>query len=384
MRILTLCYEYPPIGGGGGVVAAGVAREMVQAGHRVDLVTSRFGDEPLREQRDGVRIHRHGCRRRVSHYTTAAELITTLWPAYRAASALIGRARPDVIHVHFALPGGLVALALARRHRIPFVLTVHGSDVPGYNPDRFHWQHRLAMPLWRRIMAGAAVVTSPSQYLAGLVRSSVGVPVRVIPNGFAPTGARGTAKRKLVLVVSRLFPRKGVQHFLEAIRDLDTDWEFVVAGDGPCMPELRAQAARIRPSVRFVGFVGRDVLAGLYAQASILVFPSIKENCPMVLLEAMEAGCAVLTTEADGCAEVVGDAGVTVPVAAPQALRHALASLMADEDRRVSLAESARQRASLFGWPRVTALYLHALADAASPQARPEHAESMDQGRVRR
>ena len=384
MRILTLCYEYPPIGGGGGVVAAGVAREMVRAGHRLDLVTSRFGGEPWREQRDGVRIHRHGCRRRVSHYTTAAELTTTLWPAYRLASALIGRVRPDVIHAHFALPGGIVALALARRYRVPFVLTVHGSDVPGYNPDRFQWQHRLAMPLWRRILAGAAVVTSPSQYLAGLVRSSVGVPVRVIPNGFTPTGRGGTAKRKVVLVVARLFPRKGVQHFLEAIRDLDTDWEFVVAGDGPSMPELRAQAARIRPSVRFVGFVGRDVLAGLYAQASILVFPSIKENCPMVLLEAMEAGCAVLTTEADGCAEVVADAGVTVPTAAPKALRHALESLMADEGRRNSLGRSGRERASLFGWPRVTELYLHALSDALSPASSTERAESLEQGRARR
>ena len=104
----------------------------------------------------------------------------------------------------------------------------------------------------------------------------------------------------------------------------------------------------------------------------------------MVLLEAMEAGCAVLTTDADGCAEVVADAGVTVPTAAPKALRHALESLMADEGRRNSLGRSGRERASLFGWPRVTELYLHALSDALSPPSSTERAESLEQGRARR
>ena len=96
--------------------------------------------------------------------------LTTLIPAYRLASQLIEMERPDLIHVHFALPSGLVAYQLSRRFNIPYVLTVHGSDIPGYNPDRFTWSHRIAGPFWRRVVKGAAVVTSPSEFLARLLR----------------------------------------------------------------------------------------------------------------------------------------------------------------------------------------------------------------------
>lgn len=357
MKILSLNYEYPPIGGGGGVAAAALNAALVEAGDSVRVVTSRWRGLAPVEVVNGVTVHRAACWRKHKHFTTAAELSTTLIPAYLTAARLIREERPDVIHTHFALPSGVVARQLSTWFGIPYVLTAHGSDIPGYNPDRFAILHALVRPAWKRIVKGAAAVTSPSEFLAGLIRKNLNVPIHIVPNGYSPATNTGRPKRKLVLVVARLFRRKGVQHFIRSIDKLETDWEFVVAGDGPYYDELRRLAQNTRATIRFTGFIDKQTLQALYEEARILVFPSIRENFPMVLLEAMEAGCTVITTDAEGCAEVVGDTGVVIPKGQPAPIRTALCDLMQNEARCDELARAARQRVELFRWPRIAGLY---------------------------
>ena len=357
MRILSLTYEYPPIGGGGGRVAAALNEELARSGDRVEVLTSRMRGFASHEQIGAVTVHRSACVRRDAHYTTALELSTTLLPAWREGCRLIEVFQPDLVHTHFVLPSGVIAWRLARRYGVPYVVTAHGSDIPGYNPDRFATLHRLLKPFWRQIVANASLLVSPSEFLAGLIRAQVDLPIRVIPNGYAPAASRGRTKRNLVLVVARLFPRKGVQRFIEAIPGMPGDWEYVIAGDGPQLPRLKNLAERLRVPVRFVGFVDAHTLRGYYEEAKILVFPSIRENFPMVLLEAMDAGCAVITTDAEGCGEVVGRAGVVVRKDDAQQIRSALHQLMGDPRLCEELRRKAMRRADEFRWPRIAGLY---------------------------
>src|SRR6185295_19225916 len=169
----------------------------------------------------------------------------------------------------------------------------------------------------------------------------VDLPIRVIPNGYSPAAALGKQKRNLVLVVARLFPRKGVQRFIEAIPGMPRDWDYVIAGDGPYLPKLKELAERLQVPVRFIGFVDAHTLRGYYEEARILVFPSIRENFPMVLLEAMDAGCAVITTDAEGCAEAVGNAGIVVKAGNAFEIRAALTKLMEDPENRELLSRRA-------------------------------------------
>jgi glycosyltransferase involved in cell wall biosynthesis len=357
VKVLSLNYEYPPIGGGGGVAAAALNAALVEGGDTVRVVTSRMHGLSPSEIVNGVAVTRSAAWRRHRHFTTAPELATTLLPAYLAAAKLIREERPDVLHTHFALPSGVIARQLSSWYGIPYVLTAHGSDIPGYNPDRFAVMHRLLRPFWKRIVLQAAAVTSPSEFLAGLIRKHANVPIHIVPNGYNPAPSTGRPKRKLVLVVARLFRRKGVQHFIRSVDNLDTDWEFVVAGDGPYYDELRAQARNTRANIQFTGFIDKTTLQGLYEEARILVFPSIRENFPMVLLEAMEAGCAVITTDAEGCAEVVGDSGLVIPKGAAAPIRTALCDLMQNPAMCDELARKARRRVELFRWPRIAGLY---------------------------
>jgi len=161
-----------------------------------------------------------------------------------------------------------------------------------------------------------------------------------------------------------MFPRKGIQYFIDAVAGMDNGWEMIIAGDGPYRPELEARARKVAPKVRFVGFVNPETLRILYESSRILVFPSIQENFPMVLLEAMDAGCAVVTTNAEGCAEVVGNAGIVVPKGNPKGIRDALERLAANPALVEDLSARGVARAATLAWPRIVPQY-RAILNAA-------------------
>ena len=156
-----------------------------------------------------------------------------------------------------------------------------------------------------------------------------------------------------MLVVARLFPRKGVQHFLQAVCGMPSDWEYLIVGDGPYMDALRAQAAEVASPAKFAGYINQLELIGLYEEASIFVFPSIQENFPMVLLEAMDAGCAVITTDAEGCAEVIGDSGIVIEKSNSLEIRRSLVQLMGNESLRHKLSAQAEERVKNFRWLQI-------------------------------
>jgi glycosyltransferase involved in cell wall biosynthesis len=374
MRILTLSYEFPPVGGGGAKVVHGLARELVAAGHEVDVVTMAFRDLPRRERVDGIEVHRIPCWRRSAAVCQPLEMAAYLGRAFGYVVRLARERRYDVNHTHFILPDGILALALARRLGLPYVLTPHGSDVPGYNPDRFTRLHRFTLPVWRDIVGGAARVVSPSEHLAGMIRRHApAAPLDVIPNGIDVARFRATRERcDRVLVVSRLFPRKGVQYLLAALDGAGLDCPVEVVGTGPYEADLRAHAAAldVPAPVRFHGWLDNTgpALRELYETSRIFVFPSEAENFPIVLLEAMAAGLAIVTTRGTGCDAVIGDAGIAVPPRDPLALRAALRRLLDDPALCRELGRAARERLERrFGWPAVAARYAEAYAACARP-----------------
>ena len=357
MKVLCLSYEYPPLGGGGAAVARGLAEELVKAGHEVELVTSGMKDLPETEMIGGVDIHRVRCLRRHRHYTTTLELITQIYPSFRKALELIRANRYDLIHTHFIYPTGLVSYLLNKLTGLPYVITVHGSDVPGYNPDRFQLEHKLSRWLWLAIVRNSAGLICPSDHIKRLLRVYSDHPATIIPNGITVKPSDAVEKRNQILIVSRLFKRKGVQFLLEAVRDIDTDWKVLIAGDGSYLDKLKAIAKGVRPKIEFLGYVRGKALQDLYNSSKIFVFPSLSENFPVVLLEAMEAGCAIITSDIDSCKEVIGDAGMTTPAASASHLKDALTHLMRNEAEIQKFRELALNRVREFDWPAVADKY---------------------------
>ena len=109
-----------------------LAEALARRGHEVDVVTAGMRGLPSFEQQNGVRIHRVGGIRRRPHYSTAAEQLSQLIPTYRKTMELVRGREFDLLHCHFVVPGGAVGYLVAQRTGLPYVVTAHGSDVPGW------------------------------------------------------------------------------------------------------------------------------------------------------------------------------------------------------------------------------------------------------------
>ena len=373
MRLLVLNYEYPPLGGGASPVSRGLCLELAARGHELDVVTMAYRGLPRLEDQGRLRIFRVPSIRRAAHICHAHEMLSYVASAWRTGASLLRSRDYDLIHAHFLYPSGVVAHLLHQMSGIPYVVTAHGSDVPGYNPDRFRTSHRLLRPLWRTVAGRASTIVCPSRWLADLVESHrPGTPVRVIPNGIDPRWTVPGEKQRTLLVVSRLFERKGIQFLLRGLRGIELDWTVHVVGDGPYRSTLEELARGVRATVVFHGWLDNESpeLKRLYASAGLFVFPSLAENLPTCLLEAMLSGAAIVASDIPPCREALGHAARFVPAADPTMLASQLLDLVADDAARARLGAEARRRAlDRFAWSRVGARYEEMFAAAAATRA---------------
>ncbi len=377
MRILMTCFEFPPLGGGGSRAVNGLANELAALGHYVDLVTMRFRGLPRSEVIGRVNVYRVPCLRFRTAICTPPELLSYVLGAWPVVQRLLRESCPDIIHSHFILPDGLLAMAMRRWSGIPYVITAHGSDVPGYNPDRFRVLHPILTPIWIRVVRQANAIISPSQSLANLIRAKhYEGPLGIIPNGHRMTGVATTRHQPgNLLVVSRLFERKGVQYLLQALEGFAQPLNLHIVGDGPYLIELKQAAQRLhtRAVVHFHGWVDNTSSAfrELIETATIFALPSEAENFPNALLEAMAAGLAIITTSGTGCEEVVGPTALLVPPRNAARIRAAIERLLAEPAFCDQLGRAAQARVrERFSWGSVAArhveTYERAVRDARS------------------
>jgi len=362
MKILTLTYEYPPLGGGGGKVAQGLAEHLVQRGHEVDVITMGYKDLPKLEKTGKLSIMRlAGIRSKTESCHMGEMLPHEIYALYRA-SKLIRRNNYDLIHAHFLFPDGFAARILASIFKLPLMVTAHGSDVPGYNPDRFKLLHVVLNPIWHFTVAGVTRIVSPSEHLITLIKKEAeNAPTQVIPNGFDPSRFRTDRPRQArIIVVTRLFQRKGVQYVLQAVAKLKQQVEVHIVGDGHYLEELKQLDKSLGTQAKFWGWLDNnsDELKELYETSSIFAFTSDQENFPINLLEAMCAGNAIITTDSSGTSEVVGDAAIIVPRQDPDAICAALEKLLDSPEYALELGKKARARLDQnFSWQAVTERY---------------------------
>ncbi len=363
MKILMLNYEFPPLGGGSSPVTLQLGRELVRLGHQVDVVTMAGRGLPGREIVEGMQVLRLPALRLRREKSTTPEMLTFLVSALLRLPGIARRGNYDLNHTHFIFPTGPAALWLKKRTGLPYLVTSHGSDVPGYNPDRFGLQHKILAPLWRSVVRGAERITTPSSDHGNLVlRAAPWARVEAVPNGIDPEEFRpDRPRKKVILGAGRLFPRKNYALLVRALEGLDPSWEVVLAGEGPERPRLEALAREKKVRLTVTGWLDRKSprLKELYETSAIFVLPSLKESFGMVVAEAMAAGMAVVTTREGGPAEVAGEAGILVPAGDLQALRRAVLGLVENEAARRDMASRARERAlARFAWPVVARRFL--------------------------
>lgn len=373
-RILLINYEFPPLGGGAANATDNTARELVALGHAVLVLTSAFDGLPTLERRaDGVEIRRIPTLRRRRDRSSILEMLVFLASSLLMAPWAALRWRPDATVAYFGLPCGPAAWMVKALFGVPYLVSLRGGDVPGFQYDGISLYHRLAGPvigwLWHR----SAGVVANSEGLAGLARRfTPDLPIAIIPNGvdatrFTPPSQREATGADLTLLfVGRVVRQKGLDVLLDALAALPLSLRdrlsLTIVGDGPARSELQERAARLGLTERvlFRGWLGRDALPDAYRTADLFVFPSRDEGMPNVVLEAMAAGLPVVATRIAGNQDLVvdGETGLMLEVDDTAALTTALARLIGDVDLRHRLgAEGRRRVVERFSWRAVAAAY---------------------------
>ena len=132
----------------------------------------------------------------------------------------------------------------------------------------------------------------------------------------------------------------------EAVSDSDIGYEVHICGDGPMMEELQALAKESKTKIVFHGWINNksEKYKNLLESAAIYSLVSAKENASKSLLEALSAGCAVITSNIAGCPESVGDAGITIEPENAEKLKNVLYRLANDESEIARLGKKGRER----------------------------------------
>jgi glycosyltransferase involved in cell wall biosynthesis len=213
------------------------------------------------------------------------------------------------LHNHFANSGATVGLLASKLQPMPWSFTMHGISETDYP---------AGMLLGRKI-AAADFVACVSYFARAqamrLVAPDHWAKLHVVRCGldFSALPARPRSDSAVrVICVGRLSPEKGQTGLIEAFRPLAGDnsgLELMIVGDGPELKRLKALATRlgVADRVRFAGRLGeRDALQQI-AAADILVLPSFMEGLPIVLMEAMAMGTAVIASRVAGIPELIED-----------------------------------------------------------------------------
>src|SRR5665213_2727437 len=380
MRLLFINYEFPPVGGGAAYASLTLAHELVRLNHQIDFLTIATDGNTADEFIDGIHVHRVRAYRRGVHESGVIGALSFLGFAATRLRQLARANRYDAYHYYFSLPTGLLTFVPGEHRRQPYVVSLRGSDVPGYDPA-LNWPHRSLLPITRRIWRGAYRVVTNSANLRQLaLNSAPDMAIDVILNATSMTAtcsARETRTGLRVLVVSRLIARKGIDTLILALaKPGNEDLSLDIAGEGPDGGTLRrlAHACGVAGRIRFHGFVSRAGLAALYADADIFVLSSLAESCSMALLEAMGAGLPLVASRVGGTVELIehGSNGLLFKPQDVDELAVALHTLARNPALRERFAAANRALAHRhFSWRAVARQY-EAIFQRATCQYVPE------------
>jgi len=363
-----LNYEFPPIGGG--AAKANLCLLKQYAGRkdlRVDMLTSApkpgFKSEKFSEN---ITIHKIGIRKKHLHFWRRIEVIEWLVKAGFYYRMLLRKNDYDLAHAFFGFPTGW--LCYRNADRLPYIISLRGSDVPGRNA-RLQLDYKILAPVFRAIWKNASAMVACSEGLkerAMLFMPSV--PIDVIPNGveldrFSPIETAEKSEALRLLTVGRLSVTKRIEMLIDAVEILHRTAckvRLTVVGGGKMEQQFRKIVAEKELSdvIKMTGRMDSKRMPELYRRNDIFISASMQEGMSNAMLEAMSSGLPIVTTRCEGLAELIDGNGLIVEHDNIEEIAKAVKRLADNPELYKQMSTAARKQAEKFDWANVASSYI--------------------------
>ncbi len=406
LRIALLGYRSDPYSGGQGIYLHYLSKALIDAGHRVDVISGppypRLDPRIKLIRLPSLDLFQNGLGaitlKNLLSITDLIEWISKLTGGFaepysfgRRAFKYLRKHRNeyDLVHDNQSLSFGMLKI---QSIGLPLVTTIHHpitSDLRIALSDASTWQERVLIRRWHSFLKMQAKVSRRLRHIVTVSECSqkdialdFALPlekISVIYNGidtdiFKPMPEIGRRSNLVMATASADAPLKGVRYLLEAFAILlekYPDLELILVGkmhSGGNTEQL-INDLKLTASISFVSGISTSELVKMYAQATLVVVPSVYEGFGLPAGEAMACGLPVVSTDGGALPEIVGDSAVVVPTRDAKALANAALRLLGKPSLREEMGAKARNHIKqCFSWEacaaKMTKYYQKVVADA--------------------
>ncbi|MGA2323255.1 MAG: glycosyltransferase family 4 protein [Sedimentisphaerales bacterium] len=368
MKVLMINYEFPPIGGGAGKAHLAILKRYAgNSDLQVDVLAS--APKPgfmVQKLSDNVTIYTVGVHKKNLHYWRKIEVVEWVLKATPPYRRLLKENRYDLVHAFFGLPTGWLCYRTA--NRLPYIISLRGSDVPGGHA-RLQFEYKLLGPLLKRIWTDASALVACSDGLKNrAMRFLPSANIDIIPNGidldkFHPASSRELSGELKLLTVGRLSVTKRFEMLVEAVEILSKQGKNVrltISGGGGLLAELKnlVEQKKLTYIINLTGRIESEKMPDVYRQHDMFVSASMQEGMSNAMLEAMASGLPIVTTRCEGVDELISDNGIVVGKDSAETIAEAINNLAENKQAYGTVCALARRRAENFGWDKVADGYI--------------------------
>ncbi|MBW8001085.1 MAG: glycosyltransferase family 4 protein [Planctomycetes bacterium] len=369
LNLLMLNYEFPPIGGGGANANLQLLKQFANNDQlKVDLLTS--APKPglnIENFAENVTIYKVGINKKDLHHWKKSEVILWLMKARLQYKKMTTQNNYDLVHAFFGFPTGFLCLKTAKK--LPYIISLRGSDVPGKNA-RLKLDYKILGPLFKKIWKNATAIVACSQGLKNrALKFLPTVAIDVIANGinlekFHPQHEKKPSKTLKLITVGRLSPTKRVDMLIDAteiLHDQELNIHLAIAGGGPLEKSLKqiVKQKNLTSVIEITGRLDPEVMPHLYRQSDIFVSATLQEGMSNAMLEAAASALPIVTTPCEGLDELIKNNGIIVQNSNAQAIADAIKKLADDNDLYNQMSADSRKLAENFSWQNAANQYLN-------------------------
>jgi len=373
LKVLIINYEFPPLGGGGGIASYDLALEWEKHG-QVDVLTSNYSGLNAFENVNGINIYRTKIFFRKSRdAATFLSMLSFLLTGFIKGFNLCRKNRYDVINTHFAVPSGPLGYLMGKLFRIPNVLSLHGGDI--YDPSKKLSPHKSVV--FSRVVKfilnkADRIVAQSSNTRDNTVKYYNPVKeVEIIPLAFHPPVVAGSNREKLAMdkdsfyfiTIGRLVKRKSIDTILQAMSEINNKKiKLLVVGDGPEMDFLKnmTKTLNLNERVKFPGYIADEEKYSYLNNSDAFILTSLHEGFGIVFMEAMFIGLPIVCTNHGGQVDFLKESqnALLIDVGDVEACKKSMMKIYKDKELYKLMARNNKKKVKDFYAENVASEYL--------------------------